>query len=73
MFEKKGQPTDRMKSQEELAREERERLEKLEVTQLKSFVNNIRAYKWLGFLKIKASFDAAICALASFQQVMENW
>ena len=31
MFERRGKPTDRMKSEEELAKEEIERLEKLEV------------------------------------------
>ena len=30
-FERRGKPTDRMKSEEEMAREEKERLEKLEV------------------------------------------
>ena len=30
-FERRGQPTDRLKSEEEMAREEKERLEKLEV------------------------------------------
>ena len=33
-FERRGQPTDRLKSEEEIAREEKERLEKLEVWEL---------------------------------------
>ena len=30
-FERRGQPTDRMKSEEEMAKEEKKRLDKLEV------------------------------------------
>lgn len=33
-FERRSQPSDRMKSEEELAKEEKERLEKLEVNGL---------------------------------------
>ena len=33
-FERRGNPTDRMKSEEEMAREEKERLDKLEVNPL---------------------------------------
>ena len=34
-FERRGNPTDRMKSEEEMAREEKERLDKLEVNPLR--------------------------------------
>ena len=33
-FERRGKPTDRLKSEEEMARDEKERLEKLEVREL---------------------------------------
>ena len=58
VFEKRGQPTDRMKSQEELAREERERLEKLEVNQLQSCVlcQSIQVLGLSDNLLVKASF-----------------
>ena len=46
VFEKRGQPSDRMKSEEEIAREERERLEKLEVSRL-AILRGFREYTWM--------------------------
>ena len=46
VFEKRGQPSDRMKSEEEVAREERERLEKLEVSRL-AVLGGFREYTWM--------------------------